>query len=91
MAGRLFSVAALALLAVASPAGADEAALAAFIAEADRWLYAGERAPADLPIRLRRLPPAERLLAIAYLRRTGLFDGPAFDPALTLAPAEAPR
>lgn len=63
--------------------------LAALMADADRWLLAGQMAPADIMLRLARLEPPERLLAIAYLRRLGIYDRPAVPIDVLLDPARA--
>ena len=53
-------------------------AVAANAAEASERLLAGENLPPDYRLRLLALPPEERMLAIVYLRRTGLLRGEAF-------------
>ncbi|SEN63642.1 hypothetical protein SAMN04489859_1011104 [Paracoccus alcaliphilus] len=53
-------------------------AVAAIAAEASERLLAGENLPPDYRLRLLALPPEERMLAIVYLRRTGLLRGEAF-------------
>lgn len=71
---------------VAAPpeAGAD-----ALIAQATQWLLAGEDLPVDMNVRLARLPPAERIRVLVFLRRSGLFTGPDWPIDKLLAPATA--
>lgn len=65
-------VAAWALTAMlgAGPASAD--ALESFTQAASGWLLAGEALPRDYRLTLMRMDSADRLRAIAYLRRIGL-------------------
>lgn len=51
--------------------------LAEVLRELDAILLAGEALPADFLPGLAPLPPADRLLAVAYARRAGLLTGPA--------------
>lgn len=62
-------------------------AVAAFAAEASALLLAGESLPPDYRLRLLVMPPAERLLAIIYLRRTGLLRGDPWPLEDVLRPA----
>ena len=71
-----------------TPAAAPSAAaqtLAQFMDQADRWLLTGASLPPELPRLLQPLPPADRLTAVAYLRRIGLLQGPALDLTTLLA------
>jgi len=70
----------------AAPGPAASPALGAFLATAQGWLLADDDPPGDLPLQLQELAPGDRLLAIAWLRRAGLLEGPAFDPGFLLAP-----
>lgn len=80
--------------AVAAAPGEPELppAVAAIAAEASERLLAGESLPPDYRLRLLALPPAERLLAIIYLRRTGLLRGDPWplEDVLRPAPVSAP-
>lgn len=53
-------------------------ALDAFTAEVDRIVLAGRQMPPALLLDVARLPSAgDRMLALVYLRRSGLLTGPA--------------
>lgn len=47
-------------------------AVAAFAAEANEWLLAGETLPPDYRLRVLAMSPADRVVTIIYLRRIGL-------------------
>ena len=86
--------AAWALMAVlgAGPAAADT--LDSFTQAASGWLLSGEPLPRDYRVTLMRMDSADRLRAIAYLRRIGLLtDRPwTLDELLRpAAPATEPR
>lgn len=67
-----------------APSGAD-----ALIAQATEWLLAGEDLPVDMDLRLRRLPPDQRIRVLVFLRRSGMFTGPEWPIDKLLAPAIA--
>lgn len=69
------------------PAAPADGALSGFLDRARAWLLSGEGPPRDLRLRLQALGPGDRLTAIAWLRRAGLVEGPAFAPDFILAPA----
>ncbi|WP_162784670.1 hypothetical protein [Paracoccus suum] len=60
--------------------------LTIFLADAEKWLLAGESVPPELPKLLEPMLPHDRLTAVAYLRRLGLLDGPPVDLQRLLAP-----
>lgn len=60
----------------------------ALIAQATQWLLEGKDLPVDINLRLARLPPAERVRVLVFLRRSGLFTGPDWPIDKLLAPAE---
>jgi len=62
------------------------ASLAAVLTETDALLLAGAASFPDLDRRLAGLAPADRLLAVAYLRRAGLLSGPMLPLDSLLAP-----
>lgn len=64
--------------------------LIGFRNRAEMALMAGEALPADYRQQLLRMPPAERIEAIIYLRRIGLLTGRAWrvDDLLRPAPDE---
>lgn len=72
---------------------ADQAGLSPdleiFLDEAKHWLLEGDVAPPDVLMRLQHLAPGDRLLAIAYLRRIGVYDGPVVPTDALLAPASS--
>lgn len=74
-------------LKAADPAIRD---LPGFLRLADGWMLAGRMAPPELPRLLQALAPADRLTAIAYLRRGGLYEGPAMDLGALLTAEAAP-
>ncbi|MTH36554.1 hypothetical protein GL279_18365 [Paracoccus limosus] len=81
---------ALLMSAALSGAGANAPAEAdALIAQATEWLLAGEDLPVDMDLRLRRLPPEERIRVLVFLRRSGMFTGPDWPIDKLLAPALA--
>lgn len=47
-------------------------AVAAYAEEASSWLLEGRDLPRDYRLRLLKMPPAERLQVIIFLRRSGL-------------------
>lgn len=59
--------------------------LAEFLLWADAVLLAGESLPADLLLRMAVLTPADRLMGIAHLRRSGLLRGDALPLETLLA------
>lgn len=56
---------------VLAAAQALSPAASAFVDDATARLLAGEELAPDFPVRLQALPPDQRLLVIAYLRRAG--------------------
>lgn len=60
----------------------------AMIEQITQWLLNGESLPADMPARLRRLQPADRMKALVFLRRSGMYDGATWSSEQILAPAE---
>ena len=60
--------------------------LAEFLLWADAMLLAGESLPVDLLLRMALLTPADRLMGIAHLRRSGLLRGDAMPLEMLLAP-----
>lgn len=82
----------LALLVSAAMSTADTAVPVdadALIAQATEWLLAGEDLPVDMDLRLRRLPPDQRIRVLVFLRRSGMFTGPEWPIDKLLAPAVA--
>ncbi|MDS9466944.1 hypothetical protein RGQ15_05045 [Paracoccus sp. MBLB3053] len=71
----------------ASPASGNEDAAAAFIKDATGWLLNGDDLPEGLDARLQALEPSERLRAIIFLRRSGLYSGTGWTIERVLAPA----
>ena len=65
--------------------------LAEFLLWADAVLLAGESLPVDLLLRMALLPPADRLMGIAHLRRSGLLRGDAMPLETLLAPEQGGR
>lgn len=68
-----------------TPAAAPVKPLSEVLRDLDAMLLAGEPLPPDFLLELAPLPPAERLLAVAYARRAGLLTGPALPLADLLA------
>lgn len=64
-------------------------AVASLAAEAQDRLLAGEELPPDYRLRLLAMPPDERLLAIIYLRRSGLLKAEAWPLEDVLRPLDA--
>ena len=83
----------LALAVSALPAAAAGAPpdAAAFTAAATDWVLSGQPLPPDYLQRLAAMAPDQRLLAVVFLRRSGLLEGPAIPAATILAPAPAPE
>ncbi len=77
------------LLSTLLAAGAQPAVSAGahFEAEATDRLLAGEELPDDYMARLRAMPPARRIEAIIFLRRSGLMAGQPWSIDALLAPA----
>lgn len=59
----------------------------AFNVEASDWLLAGEGLPVDWRYRLKMMEPADRLLALIFLRRSGLLVGQGWAVEDILTPA----
>lgn len=75
---------------IARPAAASEVPgepLSEVLRGLDAILLAGEALPPGFLHGLASMPPAERLLAVAYARRAGLLTGPALPLAEILAEA----
>lgn len=75
-----------------APMSAHDAApdtLAEFLVWADALLLAGEALPVDLPLRMALLAPADRLMGIVHLRRSGLLSGASLPLDTLLAPRPA--
>lgn len=81
---------ALALAAATPDAGASNP-LEAFIADATGWLLADGRLPPDYRLRLLAMEPADRVAALAHLRRMGLLTGAAWPVSDLLRPATPAR
>lgn len=63
--------------------------VAQFVDEAADWLLSGQALPRDYRPRLLAMEPADRLHAIAYLRRTGLLTGTSWPVSDLLRPSNA--
>lgn len=85
----LAAVLSVALAGAQPPVDPDPADL--LIRDATEWLLNGEDPPADLDLRLRALSPADRLRVLVFLRRSGIYDEPAWPVEQLLAPARAPE
>lgn len=59
----------------------------AIIRDAKERLLNGETLPPDLDERLMRLPPADRIEVLIFLRRSGMMNGPGWTSERLLAPA----
>lgn len=81
---------ALALAAAAPEAGATDP-LQVFIADATGWLLEDGRLPPDYRLRLLAMEPADRVAALAHLRRIGLLTGAAWPVGDLLRPATPAR
>lgn len=68
---------------------ADPKDAAAFTATATDWVLSGQSLPADYLQQLAAMPPDQRLLAVVFLRRSGLLKGAAIPAAAMMAPAAA--
>ncbi|CAM3237705.1 hypothetical protein SAMN04488021_10597 [Paracoccus aminovorans] len=77
-----------ALLLSAALAAEPLAARDALIRDATEWLLNGEDLPRDIDERLMRLPPADRVEVLVFLRRSGMMLGPGWSADRLLAPAK---
>ncbi|WP_233253277.1 hypothetical protein [Paracoccus binzhouensis] len=59
----------------------------AMIRDAKERLLNGEDLPPELDERLMRLPPADRIEVLIFLRRSGMMTGPGWTAERLLAPA----
>ncbi|MGP9806396.1 hypothetical protein [Paracoccus sp. NSM] len=87
------SAALLLTLALSAAAPAPEATdpLETFIADATGWLLEQGRLPSDYRLRLLAMEPADRVAALAHLRRMGLLTGAAWPVGDLLRPATPAR
>ncbi|RQP06244.1 MAG: hypothetical protein D1H97_08690 [Paracoccus sp. BP8] len=72
----------------AEPAGGAVSTRDGLIREATGWLLNGESLPRDIDERLMRLPPADRIEVLIFLRRSGMLIGPGWTVDRLLAPAK---
>lgn len=81
----------MAALASTAPEGAPDS-LGRILGDAEQWVLDGKSLPPDYLIRIEGLEPADRFIAIVYLRRAGLLVGPAvdLDRLLETKPRSAP-
>ena len=63
------------LLALMLVGSAHADTLEAYRQQASGWLLSGQRLPRDYRVQLMRMESADRIRAIAYLRRIGLLTG----------------
>lgn len=77
----------VALTLIATMAQTSAPALTDFQAEINALLLDGLPLPPDYPHRLRAMPPAQRIEALIYLRRTGMLTGRVWPLVDLLAPA----
>ncbi|MFV0386984.1 hypothetical protein [Paracoccus sp. (in: a-proteobacteria)] len=64
-------------------------AVSDYAEQASGWLLEGKNLPPDYRVRLRRMPPAERLQVLIFLRRSGLLVGQPWSLDDILRPAES--
>lgn len=72
-------------LAATAPEASGET-LGKILGDAEKWVLDGKSLPPDYLIRIDRLEPADRFIAITYLRRAGLLVGPPVDLDRLLEP-----
>ncbi|MDM7458689.1 MAG: hypothetical protein P3W94_004905 [Paracoccus sp. (in: a-proteobacteria)] len=73
------------------PAMAETSLLGALRRDADEWLLSGRGLPPGYRLRLMQMEPAERMQALAYLRRLGLLTGPSWPVEDLLKPVTATK
>lgn len=76
-------------LSAAEPGATDP--LEAFVADAKGWLLEGRPLPRDYRLRLLAMEPADRVAALAQLRRMGLLTGASWPVGDLLRPATPAR
>ena len=72
----------------AAPAEAGAITRDGLIRDATERMLNGEALPRDLDERLMRLPPAERIEVMVFLRRSGMLVGPGWPADRLLLPAK---
>lgn len=89
----MIGAAILAILTVlgGEPAMAEAGLLASFRRDADEWLLTGKSLPPDYRLRLMQMEPADRMQALAYLRRLGLLTGATWPVVDLLKPVTATK
>lgn len=90
IAGLLASMVMAAAAAPAVPATQDDPA-AILIEDARSRLLNGDPLPVDIDTSLRRLPPAQRLRVLVFLRRSGMLETPGWTVEQLLAPMSEPQ